>query len=145
MFYCMDPRFYQKIEIFEIQNFNKIPSFTISFLFFQHFLHFFFLFHQSKLVQKLWNFLQYVIGRVRDFTNDFLKILKELLKKILVCEIFFFSKFYMFSIYFFIIFDILFSISSICTFQQILEIFMFFYFMNQRFYQRILKNHGIFF
>jgi len=41
----MDPRFYQKIlktmvfffkkiEIFEIQNFNKFPSFTISFLFF---------------------------------------------------------------------------------------------------------------
>jgi len=30
----MDSRFYQKIEIFEIQNLNKIPSFTISFLFF---------------------------------------------------------------------------------------------------------------
>jgi len=30
----MDPRFYKKIEIFEIQNFNKIPSSTISFLFF---------------------------------------------------------------------------------------------------------------
>jgi len=29
----MDLRFYQKIEIFEIQNLNKIP-FTISFLFF---------------------------------------------------------------------------------------------------------------
>ena len=34
LFYCMDSRFCQKIEIFEIQNFNKIPSFTISFLFF---------------------------------------------------------------------------------------------------------------
>jgi len=30
----MDSRFYQNIEIFEIQNFNKIPSFIISFLFF---------------------------------------------------------------------------------------------------------------
>jgi len=50
----MDARFYKKnyaklcffckkkFEIFEIQNFNKIPSFTISFLFFQHFLHFVF-------------------------------------------------------------------------------------------------------
>jgi len=28
LFYCMDPRFYQKIEIFEIPNFNKIPSLT---------------------------------------------------------------------------------------------------------------------
>ena len=34
LFYCMDPRFYQKIEIFEIPNFNKILSFTISFLIF---------------------------------------------------------------------------------------------------------------
>jgi len=45
----MDPRFYQKIlqnysfffqkniEIFEIQNFNKIPSFTIFFYFFRIF------------------------------------------------------------------------------------------------------------
>ena len=40
--YCMDPIFYQKIEIFEIPNFNKIPSFTISFLIFQHFWHFVF-------------------------------------------------------------------------------------------------------
>ena len=33
--------FKQKIEIFEIQNFNKIPSFSISFLLFLHFWHFF--------------------------------------------------------------------------------------------------------
>jgi len=33
LFYCMDPRFYQKIKIFEIQNFDKIPSFTILFYF----------------------------------------------------------------------------------------------------------------
>ena len=33
LFYCMDPRLYQKIEIFEIENFNKISSFTISFFF----------------------------------------------------------------------------------------------------------------
>jgi len=30
----MDPRFYQKLEIFEISNFNKFPSHTISFLVF---------------------------------------------------------------------------------------------------------------
>jgi len=34
LIYCIDPRCYQKIEIIEIQNFNKIQSFTISFLFF---------------------------------------------------------------------------------------------------------------
>jgi len=48
LFYCIDPRFYQKImqkygffskkiEIFEIQNSNKILSFTISFLLFSIF------------------------------------------------------------------------------------------------------------
>ena len=36
-------------------------------------------------------FFQYFIGRVRDFTNDFQKILKVLLKKILIYEIFFFK------------------------------------------------------
>jgi len=43
--------FSRKIKIYEIQNFNKIPSFTISFLFFYHFWHFFFSFtypHLSK-------------------------------------------------------------------------------------------------
>jgi len=30
----MDPRFYEKFEIFEIQSFNRFPSFTISFLYF---------------------------------------------------------------------------------------------------------------
>jgi len=58
LFYCMDPRFCQKImqnygfflqkkkkfEIFEIQNFNKIPSFTISFFIFLVFFAFFFYF-----------------------------------------------------------------------------------------------------
>jgi len=39
---------------------------------------------------------------------------------------FFFSKFGGFTICFFIIFDILFSISSICSRQKILEIFIFF-------------------
>jgi len=34
-----------------------------------------FLFHLSKLVQKLWNFLWCFIGRVKDFTNNFWKIL----------------------------------------------------------------------
>jgi len=41
-FYCMDPRFYEQIEIFEIPNFNKIPSFTICFFNFLVFLTSFF-------------------------------------------------------------------------------------------------------
>ena len=49
LFYCMDPRFYQNIGIFEIQNFNKIPQFTMSFLFFQNFWHFVFYFTYPTL------------------------------------------------------------------------------------------------
>ena len=68
LFCCMDlsfiKKFYKtmvlfskKIYIFEIQNFNKIRSFTIYFFIFLAFLTFFFLFHLFKLVKKLWNFL----------------------------------------------------------------------------------------
>ena len=121
--------------------------FTVLFLIFLAFLVFCFLSHLSKLVQKLWNFLQCFIGRVRVFSNDFKKILKVLLKKYKYVKYFFFQNsvvYYLFFFYFFIIFDILFSISSICTCQKMLEIFMLYYFMDQRFYQRILENQGIF-
>ena len=76
----------------------------------------------------MWNFLQCFIGRVRHFTNNFWKILKVLLKKILICEILSFPKFYglLFVFLFFFIFHILFSISSIYTCQKVIEIFMFF-------------------
>jgi len=40
-----------------------------------------FLFHLSKLVQKLWNFLQCFIGRVWYFTNDLWKIAKSSFQK----------------------------------------------------------------
>jgi len=53
----MDPKLYKEIKIFKIQNLNKIASFTICFLDFFALLTFCFLFHLSKLVQKLWNFL----------------------------------------------------------------------------------------
>jgi len=64
------------------------------FFIFLAFLAFCFLFHVPKDVQNLWHFLSCFTGRVRDFTNDFWKIQKVLLKKILICEIFFFSKFW---------------------------------------------------
>jgi len=117
LFYCMDPRFYQKIEIFEIQKFQHNSIVYYFFFIFLAFLTFCFLFLVSKLVQKLWNFLWCFIGRLRDFTNNLWKFLKVLLKKILICEIFFFQNFtvYYLVFYSFFIFDILFSISSICT------------------------------
>ena len=39
---------------------------------------------------KIMEFLLCCIGRVRDFTSDFYKILKVLFKEILICEIIFF-------------------------------------------------------
>jgi len=57
---------------------------------------------------------------------------KSSFKKILTCEIFFFQNFavyYLFLFYFFIIFDILFSIPSICTCQKILVIFIFLFYV----------------
>jgi len=74
------------------------------FFIFLQFLAFCFLFHLSKLVQKLWNFLYCFIGMVRDFTNDFWKFLKVLLKKILICEIIFVFKILRFTICFFMFF-----------------------------------------
>jgi len=74
--------------------------------------------------KKLWNFLWCFIGRIRDFTNDFWKILKVPLKNYIHMWNILFSKFC--DLLFFFIFDILFSIWSICTCQKVLEIFMFF-------------------
>ena len=111
--------------------FQQISIVHYFFFMFLAFLTFSFLFHLSKLVQKLWNFLKWFIARVRDFTNDFWKILKVTFKKILMSEILLSPKFYgllFVFIIFFIIFDILFSISSICTRQKILQIFTFFLF-----------------
>jgi len=100
----MDPRFYQKIlhncgffffvkKEWDIWNpkFQK-NSIVYYFLFIiLAFSAFCFLFHLSKLVQKFWNFLWCFIRRIRDFTSDFWKILKVLLKKLFICEIFFFK------------------------------------------------------
>jgi len=90
---------------------------------------------------KIMEYFVVFIGRVRDFTNDFWKILKDIFKK-MICEIDFFfqnSLVYYLFLYFFIIFDILFSISFICTCQQILEIFIFFLFYGL---EILSKNFG---
>jgi len=134
LFYCVHPRFYQKIlqnygfsfkKNWDIWNPKFQQNFIVYYLFFifSAFLAFCFLFHLSKLVQKLWNFLKCFIGRVRDFINDFWKIVKVLLKKNINMWNIFFFKILRFTICFIII---LFSILPICSWQKILEIFMFF-------------------
>ena len=64
------------------------------------------------------------------FYQRILEISKSSFTKLQICEIIFFFKIPGFTIsffYFFIIFNIFFSISCICTCQKILEIFMFFF------------------
>ena len=99
------------------------------FLCFQHFWRFVFYFTYPNMSKNYKIFCSALLERLEILLTISEKILKVFLKKIWICEIFFFSKFcgllFVFFI-FFIIFDILFSISSICTCQQILEIFMFF-------------------
>ena len=71
--------------------FQQNPIVYYFFFIFLAFFEFCFLFHLSKLGQKLWNFLWCFIGRIRDLTSNFWKILKVLLKSLLMCEIFFFQ------------------------------------------------------
>jgi len=132
----MDPRFYQKIEIFEIENFNNFIVYYF-FLIFLAFFAFCFLFHVSYLVQKLWNFLCCFIGRVTDFYQRFLENSTSSFKKNIDMWNIFFSKILRITICFFIIFDILFSILSTC--QKILAIFMFFLFYG---IEILSKNFG---
>ena len=129
LFYCLDPRFYQKIEIFEIQNFIKIPSFTISFLYFSIF-GILFSIPPIQTCPKIMEFFVVFYCKVRDFTNDFWKILKVLLKKNIDMWNIFFFKILLFTIcfLFFYYFWHLFSISSICTCQHILQIFIFLFY-----------------
>jgi len=89
LFYYLYPRFYKKIEIFEIQNFNKIPSFTIHFNFSSIF-GILLCISPIQTCPKIMNFFVVFYWKGWDFTNNFCKILKVLLKKILICEIFFF-------------------------------------------------------
>ena len=120
--------FFFKIEIFKIQNFKKIPSFTISFLVFQHFWHFVFYFTYPNLSKNYGIFCSVLLEGLEIFYQRFLKDSKSSFKKILICQIFFFqnSMVYYLFFYFFIIFDILFSISPICICQKNVEIFMLF-------------------
>ena len=135
--------FFKKFEILKSKISPKIPSFTISL--FLAFLTSFFLFHLSKIVKKLWNFLQCFILRIIDFMNEFLKFLEALFKKYRYVKYFFFQNSAVYYLLFFIIFDIFFSFLPVYSYPKILKLFLLFSCMDQRFYQRILQNYGFFF
>ena len=130
--FCKTMVFFSK-KNWDISN-PKFQQNSIVYYFFFIFLAFFefcFLFHLSILGQKLWNFLWCFIGRIRDFTSDFWKILKLLLRKYWYVKYFLFQNFavYYLFFYFFIIFDIYFEF-RLSSCQKILEIFRFLYFME---------------
>ena len=72
------------------------------FFIFLAFLAYWLVFHVPKLVQKLWNFLWCFIGRVRDFTNNFWKFLKVLLKKYWYAKSFFFQNSALYYLFFYL-------------------------------------------
>jgi len=118
------------------------------FFIFLAFLAFCFLFRLSKLVLKLWNFLWYFIGRVKDFTNDFWKILKVALKRILICEIFFFFKILWLNIWFFIFLLFLtfyFQFRPSVVVKKFQKFLCFSILWIRDFIKRVLENHGMFF
>jgi len=113
LYCCIDLRFFQNIlqnyGLFSKKNWDisnpKFQQNSIVYYFFFIFLAFFefcFLFHLSKLGQKLCNFLWCFIGRIRDFTSNFWKILKFLLKKYIDMWNIFYFKILRFAICFFI-------------------------------------------
>ena len=117
LFYCMHPRFYQKIKIFEIQNFNKIPSFSISFLIFSVFNIFFFSILPIYGFQKNCKILCCFIVWIWDFIKKFCKTMVFFSKKLRYLKSKVSTKFHrlLFLFYFSIPFSILFSISPIQT------------------------------
>ena len=114
------------------------------FLFFFAFLAFCFLFHLSILVQKLWNFLYCFIVRIINLIREFRKILKFLLKKIeipYIQNIFRIPSFNICFLNFLVFLTSLFSILPVYGFQKNCKIFVLFYCMDPRFYQKILQNY----
>ena len=82
--------FLKKIEIFEIQNFNKFPSFTISFYFFSIFGIFFFNFTYPNLSKNYGIFCSVLLEGFDILPTICGKLQKVLFKKILICEMFLF-------------------------------------------------------
>jgi len=117
---------------------NSIVYYFI--LFFQHFCIFFSI-STIQTCPKIMKFFAVIYWKGKRFYQRFLENSKSFFKKSINMWNIFFSKFCasLFLFLFFIIFDILFSISSICTCQKILEIFIFFLFYRL---EILSKNFG---
>ena len=135
--------FFKKFEILKSKISPKIPSFTISL--FLAFLTSFFLFHLSKIVKKLWNFLQCFILRIIDFMNEFLKFLEALFKKYRYVKYFFFQNSAVYYLLFFIIFDIFFSFLPVYVIQKFLNCFCCFLAWIRDFIKEFCKTMVFFF
>ena len=147
--YCFIVRirdFIKKLRYSKSKILTKLYCLLFLFYFFSIFGIFFFVFHIPKLVQKLWNFFVMFYWNGWRFYQRFLENSKSYFKKHIDMWNFFFKilRFTICFFYFIIIFEILFSVSSMCTWKKILEIFIFFYFTDYRFYQRLLENSWIF-
>jgi len=137
----MDLRFYQKIEIFKIQNFNKIPSFTIC-------LNFFSIFgillsiSPIQTCPKIMEFFVVISWKGLRFYQCFLENSKSSFQKnIDMWNILFFFKILRFTIFFFfiIIFDILFfNFVHLCLSKNSRNFYVFLFYGLEI----LLKNFG---
>ena len=98
------------------------------YFYFLAFLAFFFLFHVPNLCKNYRICCGILLEALEILLTISGKFSKFFLKKILICEIFFFKilRFTICFFIFFIVFNILFSISSICSYRKILEFFFYF-------------------
>ena len=115
-------------EIFCSVLLDELEILSTNFCFFNFlvFLTFSFLFHLSILVKKFWKFLWCFILWIRDFIEEFFKIMEYFSKqKYIYLKSKIHHKFHplLFVFYFFNIFDIFFSISPILTCPKILQRF----------------------
>jgi len=99
------------------------------FFIFLAFLAYWLLFHVPKLIQKLWNFWWCFVGMVRDFTNNFWKFLKVLLKKYWYAKSFFFqnSAIYYLFFYFFYFWHFIFNFVYMYLSKNARNFYVFFY------------------
>jgi len=123
--------------------FFKIPRFTICFFIFLLFFTFSFQFHLCVFEKKFWKFLGFFILWIKDFNQDFWKIMEHYSKKYRHLKSKILHKFHyllLFFIYFFSILTSFFPISPNQTCQTIINIFVDLYYTDYRFYERILEN-----
>ena len=157
-FSCMDPRFYQKF----LQNYGFFFQKKLRYLKykistkFHHllFLFYFFsifviLFSISPILTcpKIMEFFVVFFRKVRHFTDDFCKILKVLLRKKLICEIFCFQNsavYYLFFLFLYYFWHFIFNFNYVYLSKNSRNFFVFLFYGLEILLKNFWKSWNIF-